>query len=83
MPAPVYARAGFGGLHDFARIGGSHKDLRQQCIGVERNRRQQLIQLFWFKRWVGAACLGQGLWRRGQKQDEADSHQACKSLFGL
>jgi len=34
------------GLHHLERIGRRHQHLRQQRIGIERDRRQQLVELF-------------------------------------
>ena len=39
LPQPVVH------IQNFLRVGGSRRDLRQQGVGIQRNRRQQLIQL--------------------------------------
>jgi len=44
-------------LHDFQRIGRGHEDLREQRIRIQRDRRDDLFQLFGLERWRLCWCL--------------------------
>jgi hypothetical protein len=45
LPQPVIE------IQDLLRIGRRRRDLRQQSVGIQRHRRQQLIQLLWRGHW--------------------------------
>ena len=75
-----------GCLDHLQRVGGPHQNLRQERIGVQGDRREELIQFFlledrWRDRtlerrrgWRGELCQNAG--RRRQQQDQ-DSNQSA------
>ena len=68
---------------DLERIGRGHEDLRQESIGVERDRRHQLLELrrreFCRCRSVLSACGARGGDAPARKDEKPDARHAAKS----
>ena len=68
LQAGVGARPA-GRLHHLQRVGGRHQDLRQQRIGIERYRRQHLVEL---RLPEGDPVLGERLRERDRCREQQD-----------
>jgi len=68
------------GLNDLERIGRGHEDLCQQLIGIEGDRREELVELVLAVRRARGGLRGRRDWRglcRPRQRRKSDDGEKC------
>jgi hypothetical protein len=70
-----------GDVENFLWVCGGGCNLREECVGIERDGREELIELLWCRRWWGRGLRrGCGLrlkdWRETGEEKKADKEKS-------